>query len=358
VYQIIWANATDKIMSEKLKRIPFLDGLRGVAILMVILFHAYARSPESVPYGHKYSGIEFFQYGQLGVDLFFMISGFVILMTLEKTPNFFQFTYHRWRRLFPAMLIVSILVFTTARVVFPERPHGIPVLRDLLPGLTFIDNNVLSWIFHSPQGLLEESFWSLFVEVKFYIVFGIIFFVLGARMAIASLVGLFVWYILNSPFVDPFSTAYSMGWFASGAMYYLYFKSGRKKWLWMGMLMALVSAAFLHRDVDAKLAASIMSLFFMAVMMSERLRSIIGSRFLLFLGFVSYPLYLVHQNMMISLIVKFGRWVPLMPSFLLPVIPIVIVVAIAWIVARYAEPGLRNILRGIFEGRKTGKWQR
>lgn len=339
-----------------MKRILFLDGLRGVAILMVILFHAYVRSSEFVPYGNKYSEIVFFKYGWLGVQLFFMISGFVILMTLEKTTNFLQFMYHRWRRLFPAMLIVSILVFTTARVVFPERPDGIPVPRDLLPGLTFMDNNALSRIFHSPQGLLEEDFWSLFVEVKFYVIFGIIFFALGTNMAIAGLIGLFVWYILTSPFVDPFSTAYSMGWFASGAMYYLYFKTGRGKWLWMGMLMALVSAAFVHRGMHAKLAEIMMSLFFMAVMMSERLRSIISSRFLLFLGFVSYPLYLVHENMMISLIVKFGRWVPFMPNFLLPIIPIVIVVAIAWIVARYAEPGLRNILRGILEGRKTGKY--
>jgi peptidoglycan/LPS O-acetylase OafA/YrhL len=342
-------------MNEKLKRISFLDGLRGVAILMVILFHAYVRWPKLVLYGNKYSGIVFFKYGWLGVDLFFIISGFVILMTLEKTNSFFQFIYHRWLRLFPAMLIVSILVFATARVFFPERPAGIPVLRDLLPGLIFISNDNLARIFHSPMGVLDGVYWSLFVEAKFYVIFGIIFFTFGVNAAIASLIGLFVCSMLNVHFISIFSPEF-MGWFASGAMYYLYFKSRGKKYLWMGILMALASALFLPKgNADAHLAAAIMSLFFMLVIINERLQSLIGSKFLLFLGFISYPLYLIHQNMMIALIVKLGRWMPFMPDFLLPVIPIAFVIAIGWIIAKYTEPGLRGILRGIFEGKKQGK---
>jgi peptidoglycan/LPS O-acetylase OafA/YrhL len=341
-------------MNEKLKRISFLDGLRGVAILSVVLFHAYARYPQIVPYGNEYSEIVFFKYGRLGVHLFFMISGFVILMTLEKTTNFFQFMYRRWLRLFPAMLIVSILVFATARMLFPERPQGIPVLRDLLPGLTFIDNDALTRIFHSHQGVIENAFWSLFVEAKFYVIFGLIFFIFGVNAAIAGLVALFVCYVLNAPFVWRFSPEY-MGWFASGAMYYLYFKGGRKNWLWMAVLMSLASAASLPKGADSILAGVVMSLFFMAVMLSERLRLIISSKFLLFLGFVSYPLYLVHENMLVSCIVKFGHWMPFMPNFLIPVIPIAIVVTIGWFVATYAEPGLRGILRGILERNKIAK---
>jgi peptidoglycan/LPS O-acetylase OafA/YrhL len=260
--------------------------------------------------------------------------------------------YRRWLRLFPAMLIVSILVFITARALFPERPAGIPVLRDLLPGLIFISNDNLTRIFHSPMGVIDGAYWSLFVEAKFYIIFGIIFFTCGADAAIASLIGLFACYILNVHFISPFSPEF-MGWFASGAMYYLYFKSGVKKYLWMGLLMALASAVFLPQgNAGAQLAAVIISLFFMFVMMNDRLQSIIGSKFLLFLGFVSYPLYLIHQNMMISLIVKIGHWAPFMPDFLLPVIPIAFVITIGWIIAAYAEPGLRGILRRMFEGKK------
>jgi len=339
-------------MNEKLKRISFLDGLRGVAILMVILFHAYARWPDLVPYGNRYGEIVLFKYGWLGVYLFFMISGFVILMTLEKTTNFFQFIYHRWIRLFPAMFIVSILVFTTAHLLFPERPAGVPVIRDLLPGLTFIDDQILSKIFHSPQGMLEGAFWSLYVEVKFYIIFGLIFFAFGENVAIAGIIGLFLCFILTGH-LGRLSAQY-MGWFASGAIYYIYFKYGKKKWLWMALSMSLISALFLHRGILATLVAVIMSLFFLFVMISQHLQSIISSRFLLFLGFISYPLYLIHENMMISLIIKFGRWMPWMPGFILPIVPIVIVISIGWILAKYAEPRFRGLLRGILE-KKTVK---
>jgi peptidoglycan/LPS O-acetylase OafA/YrhL len=344
-------------MSEKLKRISFLDGLRGVAILMVVLFHAYARWPDLVPYGDKFSRIVLFRYGSLGVYLFFMISGFVILMSLEKTANFFQFIYHRWLRLFPAMFIVSLLIFVTARGLFPERPAGIPNVKDLLSGLTFIDASYLNRIVHSPHGMLEGSFWSLFVEVKFYIIFGLIFFTFGENMAIASLIGLFICDILiglnvlNKHFGYLLSTEY-MGWFASGAIYYLYFKSGKKKLLYMGLLMSLICSVYfycLHIEMGAILAAILMSLFFFTIMMTECLQSIIGSRILLFLGFISYPLYLVHENMMVSLIIKIGRWMPFIPGFLLPIIPIAFVIVIAGLVAKYAEPGFRDILRWILE---------
>ena len=65
-------------------RLIYLDGLRGLAILMVFFVHAFVRWPDLVPYGNTYSNIPLFQYGMFGVRLFFMISGFVILLTLEK----------------------------------------------------------------------------------------------------------------------------------------------------------------------------------------------------------------------------------------------------------------------------------
>ena len=74
----------------EIKRIEFLDGLRGLAILLVIFFHAFVRWPNIVPYGSSYSDFIFFKYGYLGVELFFLISGFVILMSLEKNKHFFS----------------------------------------------------------------------------------------------------------------------------------------------------------------------------------------------------------------------------------------------------------------------------
>ena len=60
-----------------LKRIDYLDGCRGVAIILVILFHAFGRWPDLVPYGEYYAQLSIVQYGWVGVELFFIISGFI-----------------------------------------------------------------------------------------------------------------------------------------------------------------------------------------------------------------------------------------------------------------------------------------
>ena len=94
----------------KVKRIDYLDAIRGIAVWLVVLYHAYARY-EHFPYGFEYASFPFLKYGYLGVELFFLISGFVILMTLERSRSFINFLYKRWLRLFPAMAIVTLLFY-------------------------------------------------------------------------------------------------------------------------------------------------------------------------------------------------------------------------------------------------------
>src|SRR5258707_5399491 len=132
-------------------RVEYLDGLRGIAIGLVVLFHAYARWPEIVPFGNEFASVWLFSYGFLGVELFFLISGFVILMTLTKCANFSEFILRRWLRLFPAMLISSIFLMATASS-FYERPGGVPVVRALLPRLTFVSPDWWAWLLGSSQG--------------------------------------------------------------------------------------------------------------------------------------------------------------------------------------------------------------
>ena len=157
-------------------RIKFLDGFRGLAILMVILYHAFARWVEIVPYKKEFSDIQLFSKGFLGVKLFFLISGFVILMTLEKSQNFKEFVVKRWLRLFPAMLFATVLIYISSPFL-GERPLGIPKILSVIPGLLFIEPNWISGILNTQTGVLEMSFWSLFVEVKFISFSGCFFFI-------------------------------------------------------------------------------------------------------------------------------------------------------------------------------------
>jgi peptidoglycan/LPS O-acetylase OafA/YrhL len=87
-------------------------------------------------------------------------------MSLEKSNIFSEFIYKRWIRLFPAMLIATIIIYYTA-VFLPEKPEGITHYHNVISGLIFINPVVIEKITGINIGILEGTFWTLFVEVKF-----------------------------------------------------------------------------------------------------------------------------------------------------------------------------------------------
>jgi len=114
-------------------RIGLLDGFRFVAVTMVVLYHL--TSPLAVK--NAQAGISFpvFRYGYLGVEFFFIISGFVISYSLENTATISTFFLHRFRRLFPAMLLYSLITFAVIGCldtadIFKNAHYA----RNLLPG--------------------------------------------------------------------------------------------------------------------------------------------------------------------------------------------------------------------------------
>ena len=80
-------------------RITELDGLRGIAAILVVLYHYTTRF--SLKFNNDIlSNITFFKYGHYGVQLFFVISGFVIFMSINKINSPFEFVYKRFIRFF------------------------------------------------------------------------------------------------------------------------------------------------------------------------------------------------------------------------------------------------------------------
>jgi peptidoglycan/LPS O-acetylase OafA/YrhL len=328
-------------------RIKFLDGLRGIAILLVVCFHAFSKWPSIVPYGNLYANFPVFKYGNLGVQLFFLISGFVILMSLEKNKTFGGFIYKRWLRLFPAMLVATILIYFTAGF-FNERPAGNPGIYSVLPGLTFIDPNCIEIITGIKIKLLEGAFWSLFVEFKFYFVFGICYFLLKQTKAILAIFFMFVLSVLgiklNINFLTTLSEFFSFsfyGWFVSGSLAYLYFKSQKKQYFYFSVLVGLLNIVpYRHDPTSLLFSAFVLVLFFTPIYFSKT-RIVLEQPVVLFFGLISYPLYLIHENMMVSLICKMSKIVDI-PFILLPVIPVFILVITAYFIVKIAEPFIRN----------------
>ena len=227
-----------------MERIKYLDGLRGIAILLVIVYHAFGGNGYNgvIHYGGSFSDILFFKFGYLGVQLFFLISGFVILMTLEKSKSFIHFMYKRWLRLFPAMLIATILIYTTARI-FYERPAGIPNIYSVIPGLIFINPNVLEKITNIHFPIMEGAFWSLYVEMFFYVVFGLSYFLFRERKAIILLFCLFLYSVVGLFYPLKLSMLFiHFGWFTIGCLSYIYLiknRSQNKLILYLSLALSL-----------------------------------------------------------------------------------------------------------------------
>lgn len=150
-------------LKQSMARIPELDGLRGMAILLVLLYHFVSSPRIQPPLFHR-----MFAIGWSGVDLFFVLSGFLIggiLLDVRDSPNYFRTFYgRRFFRIVPLYYLwigtyFVIRLFGSSRFAW----HAIPVYVLFLQNYTKIDRAVIAvaWL---------GSLWSLAVEEQFYLV--------------------------------------------------------------------------------------------------------------------------------------------------------------------------------------------
>ena len=347
-----------------MQRIFFLDGFRGLAITLVILFHAFSRWADYLPYGDTYGRFPIFAFGWTGVYLFFLISGFVILMTLEKCDSFGDFLRRRWLRLFPAMLMATVFIFICSNVL-TAPPRGIPNLRDSLPGLLFIEPIWFEKIFSVPFRALDGTFWTLFAEVQFYLVFGGMYFCFKKRIAIALIVLLycismvFSWMDraqIGGDSAHVFHTLFlrigagNFGWFSAGALMYLYAKEKRFFYFSLSLLLAFfssVSTGMFSSSFDFFMSTAYCFLIFVVFALPflvPLVQRLFENSVLVYLGYVSYPLYLIHQNAMLSMIKMLHSAFDFLPGWFLPVPPLIFLLLFADLISRFGERFIKKYL--------------
>lgn len=339
-------------------RIHYLDGHRGLAILLVIFFHAYVRWVDLLPFGNSFAEFQPFKYGWMGVQLFFLISGFVILMTLERCTNIKSFFYRRWIRLFPAMLICCIFIYLTASF-FWERPAGKPAVESLLPALTLIDTTWWSAFLHHEIKPLEGAFWSIYVEFKFYAFAAIVYYWRGRAFLFGALIAAFLLTVVSKIGVkiidhELINFLYNVtktlsfehfGWFTSGAAFYVFTQKKDSKWFIFALGMAIICSALLRGfQIEVFIAASLISIIFAASIISPLIQRILNIKILQFFGFISYPLYLIHENIMISTIIKISPFIN--PNFywVAPLLAIAFIATMAYLITKFAEPKVKNLI--------------
>ena len=156
---------------------PDIDGLRAIAVIFVVLFHSQI----------TVFGIQLFSGGYIGVDIFFVISGYLITsillkeLYLKKKINFNYFYQRRIRRLIPALLAVMIFSTLIASIYLPPS-RFVEFSKSILYSLGFSSN---FYFFFSELNYFEFEglflpflhTWSLSVEEQFYILFPILLFI-------------------------------------------------------------------------------------------------------------------------------------------------------------------------------------
>jgi peptidoglycan/LPS O-acetylase OafA/YrhL len=341
-------------------RINSLDGLRGLAIVLVLFFHTYSRWPDFIPWVTVHKDFFLFKFGHLGVQLFFLISGFVIYMTLEKCRSFNEFMHRRWLRLFPAMLIGTVLVYLSS-FYFIERPNGQTTLLNTLPGLLFVDHQIMNAVQNITDFIpVEGAFWSLFVEVKFYLIFGALYFY-NKTTALRNLIAIFLCAfayvvagkltpalsltLLDKVLFNMLSLQY-FGWFCVGALLYRSHVENSMRFVFFSLLM-MVPTVFVKygKDLNILIACTLVYLTFYLALNNRRVSAIFANRLLVFMGFVSYPLYLIHENAMVAMTIKTYHFAPQLPELLTPWPGIILIVLVSYLIAKHIEPATRDILR-------------
>ena len=180
-----------------MKRQSALDGLRGCAILWVLLYHYVALPAKAAALSANAGFLGFAGYGWVGVNLFFVLSGYLITRVLvsagPRDRYFFgEFWIRRAFRILPAYALL-LASFVAARALWPaSQPGADKVFNSAIPlwsYLLFAQN-----LFMAPMSYLGNDWlrvlWSLAVEVQFYLFISVALFLIPRRRTVAWLAAL------------------------------------------------------------------------------------------------------------------------------------------------------------------------
>jgi peptidoglycan/LPS O-acetylase OafA/YrhL len=289
--------------------------MRGLAALSVLLFHYCTRFDELYHYHQR--PLVGWSLGSFGMQFFFMISGFLIFMTLERTQRKLDFVVSRVSRLYP---VYWAAIAVTTAVVWTFGLPGMEVgVKDTLASATMIQSTLG---FKSVDGV----YWSLLVELKFYVAMFLVFACgMLPRMRLLMLAWVPLAFIVNHVYqFSPYGHAIAVkalhgllisDWihlFALGIVMYHRKVSGRFTFADLALIGLCLANEYQHHllhmgdpvegvRVDslvspggsALIVAGLCGVFYL---MAAGWLKWLHTRPLLFLGAISYPLYLVHQN--------------------------------------------------------------
>ncbi|WP_260080428.1 acyltransferase family protein [Phaeobacter inhibens] len=294
------------------RRLAEVDGLRAVAVLAVVLYHYFQAYPQYSPYGAALLPLA--KYGDLGVELFFVISGFVITLSLSERPGPLRFALKRLARLWPALVVCSLITFVFVHSVGSDFTQDI---RGDLSGFA------ASWTFTSQRfwhsvfgfdGYVDVVYWTLAIEVRFYLLAAVICWlvpkgrfgrvaplVLLIMQSIFAVVEFAVAGLVPQVVIETLFLAYAH-LFAAGITFAAIYSGARGKR--QGALVFWAFSVAFYRAEDNWEVTFLVLIFLAVAACALRLRvaQVLAWRPLAGLGLISYPVYLLHNYIGVTLL--------------------------------------------------------
>ena len=330
------------------QRLPALDGLRGLAAYIVVVSHV----TNATTLG---SGLLGFGAGQIGVMLFFVLSGFLMGSLYLSRPfnwkNVWHFAVRRFARVIP--LYYAVL---TAAVVLAGLSHWLD--RDI----TIYPIQPQDLMFH--YGLLsgESVFWTIPVEVHFYMAFLVIWWLYGKSRLLFLLfvVTVILWYFTrcaNTPWMPLFLDY--IGYFLGGVAISLTISKLKAGQRWDIVFIGAAALSLLlfptiYADIFGQarwadfgrmwhdpLCLVAVSALLATSLLAPVAKLVLANRFMVYSGRISYSVYLVHVPVIVWL-TRFTSTSQFPIFFLL--LALVLTIAIASVSYRWLECPMRSTI--------------
>lgn len=268
--------------NPKAKRIEELDALRGLAAVSLLLYHYTTRFSEKFNTNIITDVIDF-RYGSYGVDLFFVISGFVIFMSIGNIKSPLDFAYKRAVRLYPTFWVCMVLTFIIISI--SGRSTLQVSYTDFLLNFTMLPS-----LFHATA--VDGVYWTLKVEIIFYLMMLIL--LTFRKIEKIKEIGFF--YICVGIVLFVFfriTTYYYYGFlFLLGINFFYIWKHKGKVWNHLQVLLCLLMTFNSDDHLRFIVAVSLVVIFYLLVYGKLQFMTF---KPLIVLGKISYALYLIHQ---------------------------------------------------------------
>lgn len=334
-----------------------IDLLRFLAALVVVLYHytfrGYAAdqlSPIAFP-----QLSEVFRYGYLGVDLFFIVSGFVIMLSAQGRSAS-AFTISRIARLYPGYWVCVSMTALTIYLFGGDR-------FDLQLNQYLVNLTMLQEFVHVRS--IDGVYWTLAVELRFYFLVFLLIVSGQLKRAEPFMAAWFLitCYLLLSNTNNIFTLLLIPRWsfyFIAGALFYQVYVHGTSRFrvglialcylgaVWQSRHQLPIAATRYATELDPLIIGLLIGLMF-ALFSAIALRKthFISHPFLYYLGILTYPLYLLHENIGFIIIRALS---PYLPDEAILLLTTLIMCIASWLVYQLVErPGgkwLRQTLTG------------